>query len=222
MATINPQIPVVGEPNDTEDPKITSALGTIRDAINGGLDNANIADNAAILGSKLANTSIPTGKLENNSVTNDKIATDAVNADSILAGAVGSAELAALAVLSGKIKFVFRSGFGSFNANGVNSCVTIDDVLPGTYLAIGKYGVTTDCHSPLFFMGVLDGTLSQATSINNASNKMYGQGAAEYAFSHHTAMLQVTSTTSVGMTVNRSAGSGVVIGEAQLFGVLAS
>lgn len=41
MPEINPVMPTVGLPHATEDPKVRSALITIRNAINGGLDSAN-------------------------------------------------------------------------------------------------------------------------------------------------------------------------------------
>ena len=222
MGTINPQVPVVGLPNSTEEPKITSAINTIATVINGNLDNANINNAANINASKLLDASVATAKLADNSVTNAKMADNSVNTAELVDNSVSAAKLAALAILSGSIKFAFHSGYGSFDASGVNNCVTIPSVLPGTYLAIGKYGTTTDCHSPDIYIGIGHGSVSQANSINNVSNKMYGGGAAEYVFSHHIAMLEDTSTTTVGMTVNRSAASGVIIGEAQLFGVLAA
>lgn len=62
MAQINPDIPVIGNPVSTEDPKVKNALETIVAAVNS-LDNANVASNADINGSKLLNGSVSAAKL---------------------------------------------------------------------------------------------------------------------------------------------------------------
>jgi hypothetical protein len=221
MAHINPNIPIPGGTTSEEENKIPPALIDIVTVINGQLDNANVASNAGINGNKLANTSVDTAQLANNAVTTPKIANNAVTAAKLPVGGLGPEAIGALAILSGKIKFVFRSGFGSVNLSGNQICAQVNDVLPGTYLALGKYGISTDCHSPAFSSGGAV-TISQAGSVNNVSNKMYGGGAAEYAFGHHMAMIQVNETAGIALTVNRSAASGVLIGEIQMFGVLAA
>lgn len=65
MGTINPSIPTVGQPNSTEDVDIRDGMTTIRDEINGNLDNANIKNAANIAGSKLADNSVAPSKLTN-------------------------------------------------------------------------------------------------------------------------------------------------------------
>lgn len=65
MGTINPSIPTVGQPNSTEDVDIRDGMTTIRDEINGNLDNANIKNAANIAGSKLADNSVAPSKLSN-------------------------------------------------------------------------------------------------------------------------------------------------------------
>lgn len=54
MALISPTIPTIGQPNSTEDQDIVNALNTIVSAINGGLDNANIAAAAGVTAAQLA------------------------------------------------------------------------------------------------------------------------------------------------------------------------
>jgi hypothetical protein len=243
MANIYPDIPILGQPTATEDIKIKDAFNEIVTLVNGQLDNANIAVGANILGDKLANTSVSTaqlanlsvttakladtsvttGKLPDDAVTGAKIATDAVTADSILAGAVGSVELAALAVLSGKVKFAFHSGYGSFNTAGVDAtgiCASADDVPPGTYLALAQYGTAVHCHSPQLIG--FTSTIVEAGSINNVSNQLWGQGSAKYSFATHVGMVTVNTTGSVGLQVVRPPASGVVIGEIRLFGISAA
>jgi hypothetical protein len=73
MALINPQVPVIGQPNSTEEPKITSAINTITTAVNGNLDNANIKTGANINGSKLLDGSVTAAQLANDAVTSDKV-----------------------------------------------------------------------------------------------------------------------------------------------------
>lgn len=73
MGTINPAIPTVGQPNSTEDVDVRDSLTTIRDEINGNLDNANIKSAANIDGSKLASASVNGSKLVDNSVSPAKI-----------------------------------------------------------------------------------------------------------------------------------------------------
>lgn len=75
MGTINPQIPTSGQPNSSEDLKIISGMGTIRDAINGNLDDDNIAVGADINGNKLLDGSVDTDQLADASVTLAKLAT---------------------------------------------------------------------------------------------------------------------------------------------------
>lgn len=73
MGTINPAIPTIGQPNSTEDVDVRDSLTTIRDEINGNLDNANIKSAANIDGSKLASASVNGSKLVDNSVSPAKI-----------------------------------------------------------------------------------------------------------------------------------------------------
>lgn len=58
MGQIDPDIPVLGQPTTSEDPKIQNALLTIRNEINGELDNTNIRVGADIDGAKIADGTI--------------------------------------------------------------------------------------------------------------------------------------------------------------------
>jgi len=62
MTQLNLNLPVIGQTNTTEDPKIRTALSDIQTVVNA-LDNANIANNAAINGSKLLDGSIAHSKI---------------------------------------------------------------------------------------------------------------------------------------------------------------
>ena len=80
------------------------ALVSGTDSPAGTLTNANIASDAAILGSKLADASIAGNtKLTDGSVTNSKITTSAVTADKLAAGAVTSVKILDNNVTSSKI-----------------------------------------------------------------------------------------------------------------------
>jgi len=202
MATINPQVPVVGEPNDTEDPKIASAIGTIRDVINGGLDNANIADNAGIVGSKLANTSVPTGKIAD--------------------GAVTAAKMAALSVLSGSVKFVFESNRGTVIASSGSPQVSgsVSNVPPGTYLVIGQGTTNGQAHS--FSIGSSGGeaTVTQPTSAFTNLERLTGNAGDKYAAGVQVARVVVTSTTTI--TLSATVVAGFFIGNVYVFGIAAT
>lgn len=50
MATINPTLPTVGDPNATADPAIKSAIQTIVTLVNGNVDATNIAANTVVAG----------------------------------------------------------------------------------------------------------------------------------------------------------------------------
>ena len=62
MTQLNLNLPVIGDLNATEDPKIRTALSDIQTVVNS-LDNTNLAANADINGSKLLNTSVAAAKL---------------------------------------------------------------------------------------------------------------------------------------------------------------
>lgn len=78
MPQVNPDIPIIGNPVATEDPKVKNALETIVSALNA-LDNANIASNADINGAKLLNGSVATGKIADAAITAEKIAPNAIS-----------------------------------------------------------------------------------------------------------------------------------------------
>lgn len=76
MGALSVSLPSDGETADASD--YNTPITTIVNEINGGLDNSNIAANAAIDGSKLANGSVDTDTLAESAVTTDKIDDGAV------------------------------------------------------------------------------------------------------------------------------------------------
>jgi hypothetical protein len=217
MGIINPEIPSPGSPNSTEDQKITNGMGTIRDEINGGLDNDNIDAAANIVGSKLLDLSIATAKLADDAVTGAKIATDAVTADSIVAGGVGSAEIAALAVLSGKVKLYFdKSATGTTAATGVQA--SLASVPPGTYLVIGQLGTNGGVHTLQFAVGAGAATLTQPSALQTTGERIIGSGGSNYGWATHFGRAVVTSTATLQLTATVAA-AGTVISNLCVFGI---
>lgn len=74
MGTISVSLPTDGTAADVAD--YNTPITTIVNAINGGLDNDNLAAAAAIAGTKIADNAITTGKIANGSVTPDKLDLD--------------------------------------------------------------------------------------------------------------------------------------------------
>jgi hypothetical protein len=125
MGTINPQLPVVGQPNTTEDPKIISAINTIADAINGELDNSNIADDADINGNKLLVGSVsggPGGQIAYGTLVGGQLVDNTITATQIGTGEVGTAELASNAVTADKVATTTSSAIAS--ASGYTGTAT--------------------------------------------------------------------------------------------------
>lgn len=54
MGIVSPTLPVLGQPNSTEDNHTLTSLQTIRDEFNGNIDNSNVKAAAAIASTKLA------------------------------------------------------------------------------------------------------------------------------------------------------------------------
>jgi hypothetical protein len=96
--TVSPQVPILNSPDSTEEPKVRSAIITLRDALNGVLTSANILD-----GAKLAAGTVATASLANLSVTAAKIGLGQVNVLHIAADAVTNAAMANNSVDSAEI-----------------------------------------------------------------------------------------------------------------------
>lgn len=113
MAQLNLNLPIIGNPNTTEDPKIRTALSDIETVVNS-LDNTNIAANAGINGSKLLDASIAEAKLGSASVTSAKLADNAVTTAKIDSAAVTAAKIAAATTATA----TNESNFGGFPVTG--------------------------------------------------------------------------------------------------------
>lgn len=110
-SSINIQVPQVGNPNSTEDPKIASnftalaawfanaQLGTnINDIANNAITTAKIADSTG------ASDGVTTSKLATSAVTTAKIADANVTVDKLATSAVATAKVAPVAVSRSKIR----------------------------------------------------------------------------------------------------------------------
>ncbi len=63
MANITPPLPIIGNPNSTEDPKTLAALTAILAVINGGIDSTNITDASVAIGDIAGNVLVtPSGR----------------------------------------------------------------------------------------------------------------------------------------------------------------
>lgn len=89
MPIINPSLPILNQPESTEDPKTLNALTVILNLLNGGLDTANFAD----LG-------IQTVDLADAIVTLAKLAPNSVDASKVVDGSLGNAEISATAAIA--------------------------------------------------------------------------------------------------------------------------
>jgi hypothetical protein len=123
MGQINPDIPIIGNPVSTEDPKVKTALETLVATINT-LDNANIATAANINAAKLLDASIQPAKLATDSVETAKIKDANVTTAKIDDGAVTTAKINDAAVTTAKI-----------NAGAVTTAKVEDGAITSTKMA---------------------------------------------------------------------------------------
>ncbi len=126
MALINPTIPTLGDPNSTEDPDTRNSLITIRDAINGGLDDANMAAAAGIQLSKLQHAT--SGQLL------------IANASGVITGTTMSGDATidntgAITVGANKISHIFRTSHTFAVAGEVKVPSGDTDFIPGFYVS---------------------------------------------------------------------------------------
>lgn len=110
----NPALPVIGNPNSTEDPKIQGAFSAILATLNGNIDSANLADAA-----------VGNAELQTNAVTGAKIADSTINSSKILDGTLVTTDLATstlntwLKLVTGADRKInFGSGTAGFNSAG--------------------------------------------------------------------------------------------------------
>ena len=104
MGLINPAIPTVGDNNSTEDPDIRNGMITIRDEINGNIDNANIKAAAQILPAKLQDQTAGKLLLANSSgVITATTLTGDVTSDSSGVTTIGASKITSAKILDGEI-----------------------------------------------------------------------------------------------------------------------
>ena len=177
MAQINPNIPIIGDPVATEEPKVKAALEDIVDEINGKLDNTNIAAagvaningakllDASVAAAKLTTDSVETDKIVNDAVTNDKIGDDAVDTAQIADGAVETAQINDGAVTNAKVTLTTSTDTMVNDASVTAGTVTARKYTDGQVLLTGVvtvpwegYFSTATVHGETF-LGLLLGTL---------------------------------------------------------------
>lgn len=177
MAQINPNIPIIGDPVATEEPKVKTALEDIVDEINGKLDNTNIAAagvaningakllDASVAAAKLTTDSVETAKIVNDAVTNDKIGDDAVDTAQIADGAVETAQINDGAVTNAKLTLTTSTDTMTNDASVTAGTITARKYTDGQVLLTGVvtvpwegYFSETTVHGETFF-GLLLGTL---------------------------------------------------------------
>lgn len=127
MGIITLDLPIIGNPNATEDPKIRANFVTLQTAFNGNIDTANIADNAITL-PKMADASVGSIELVDSNVTSAKLADSAVTSRKF-----------APTVIS--IAGSDPSGVGPVR-DLVNSTINFTTNVVSTLLIIGTCGVT--------------------------------------------------------------------------------
>ena len=102
MGLVYPDLPTVGSPNSTEQPKVRQSLIDLRDTINGSIAAANLTSDAvstvkiadsAVTTPKIADSNVTTAKIADSNVTLAKMADDSVGAAEIVADSVGISEL---------------------------------------------------------------------------------------------------------------------------------
>lgn len=136
MGIINPQIPSINSPTETEDPKIVDALTTIRDEINGGLDDSNVDAAADINGSKLLDASVSLDKISNLST-----------------------------LILGTAQIKLYTGQASGTVSGGVAC-SIASVPPGIYLVLGQIEGGTNGGSSIDTTGGTADVYDQKTSFD--------------------------------------------------------
>lgn len=181
MGTISVSLPSDGETIEAAD--YNTPVTTIVNAINGNLDNANIATSAAIDGSKLANTSITSGKLA--TAVNPETRDSARFFDHISSGCVWSGDsygstraascTSGVVFLSGKYLTVAAVTARSFTASKDTYCDLQDN---GDGTAIWVYSeATNNAASSALTSGNLRGAIivTGASSIANVGSINQGQ-----------------------------------------------
>jgi len=102
MGLVYPDLPTVGQPNSTEQPKVRQSLIDLRDTINGSIAAANLTSDAvstvkiadsAVSTAKVADSAVSTAKVADSAVTTAKIADSNVTLAKMADSSVGAAEI---------------------------------------------------------------------------------------------------------------------------------
>lgn len=121
MGLVYPDLPTVGQPNSTEQPKVRQSLIDLRDTINGAVDTDNLATGA-----------VTTVKLDDDAVTAAKLADDAVVTASILDDAVTPAKMSLSALSYSQSADKAHTGGGAYETmTGLTSATLVSGA---TYL----------------------------------------------------------------------------------------
>jgi len=178
MGLVYPDLPTVGSPNSTEQPKVRQSLIDLRDTIK----DATAADNLA-----------------SNAVTLAKMSDNSVDTPELVDGAVTTAKIEDLAVTPGKLSATLGTAnlkVGTYNAPSTLSAgsgsdrvfVSVGSVLPGYYMAVGH--ISSDVNAVNLRFTSSGGT----ASIYN--DTLTGASTAQVA----SAILIVTATTTIRLS----------------------
>lgn len=82
MGLVYPDLPTVGSPNSTEQPKVRQSLIDLRDTINGAIAAANLATDS-VSTAKIVDDAVTAAKIADSAVDGGAIASDAVTGDKL-------------------------------------------------------------------------------------------------------------------------------------------
>lgn len=92
MGLVYPDLPTVGSPNSTEQPKVRQSLIDLRDTINGAIAAANLASDS-VTTAKILDDAVTAAKIADNAIVQANMSDDSVGAGEIIADSVGVSEL---------------------------------------------------------------------------------------------------------------------------------
>ena len=169
---------------------------------------------------KIVDGAVTESKLENNAVTNSKLLNGSVTTDKLANSSVTAAKVASQAILSGALKITTftNSGSSSWTSSTPSNHVVsqVSSVSPGIYLVIGELSSTN-----VSVVGPSIATSGGSATLTQAGEALRTSGTAS-GITTVTALVQVTSTTTVQVIVGKGGPSGSVQGAINLFGISAS